>query len=111
MGAFAGVGRQWRLATYLEGARWLLMWIAPPDLLYPKFDPGALGNLQSTCADPNTGHEQAEACALMEKRDWFNGAQEESLAIHHWSHTWLGAVDTGNTVDVKEVAGKRLTGP
>jgi len=58
------------------------VFIAPPDLFYPKFDPGALENLKRTC-EGNPG-QWKETCEMLSKRNWDNGPQPDSLAIHHW---------------------------
>lgn len=76
------------------------VWIAPPDLFYPKFDPGALGNLQNQCRG-NT--QWKETCDELVSRNWENGPRPGSLAIHHWAHTWLGAVNENESIEVSKV--------
>jgi len=76
------------------------IWVAPPDLFYPKFDPGALDNLRSTC---ERGSEWESTCRMLEERGWSTDPRPESVATHHWTHTWLGTRDGANTVNVDEI--------
>ena len=42
----------------------------------------------------------AGRCRELKARDYENRVPPEAYAVHHWSHTWLGAVKDNVTVDV-----------
>ena len=77
--------------------------IAPPETFYPCFGPIATQKARTMCArgaPPAAGEWQRKACDELRASNFSNAPSPDSYTDHHWTHSWLGQVDTRSTFNV-----------
>ncbi|GAB5370340.1 hypothetical protein AAMO2058_001484100 [Amorphochlora amoebiformis] len=90
------------LEAYINTSNPETVFVGSPERFMPLFD-DKLNNFRRKCERWSLSDRQLEYCKVMRERDFVNQIEDDTLTVHHWSHTWLGHVTDDHFVDVWEV--------
>jgi len=77
--------------------------VAAPEVFMPLFD-DKLQDFRKKCMfKDRLSKRQRAVCQFLKERDYENRIENETLTVHHWSHTWLGYVTSEDFVNVWEI--------
>uniref|UniRef100_A0A7S3YQI4 Alpha 1,4-glycosyltransferase domain-containing protein n=1 Tax=Lotharella globosa TaxID=91324 RepID=A0A7S3YQI4_9EUKA len=96
--ARANQKKTWEKVNLTE-ATWEEVYVAPPEEYMPLFD-DKLNDFSQKCQKWGLSQKQKDYCNVMKKRNYENRIEDNTLTVHHWSHTWLGHVTEQDFIDV-----------